>query len=235
MPPPPTQPKLRVLCLHGYRQNASNFSGRIGHMRKGLKGLAEFHFVQAPHPAPSLDAPASAPSGDDTDGDALDAARDDPRSWWRWDGDGAGPAGRPSLVETMSGWKETSLPLLRSTLIDAGPFDGVLGFSQGGCAAAMLLADLPVDARPRFAILAGAFLPKCQQEAAAVHAARLSVPTLFVSGEKDALIPPARSEALAAVWEPGTVEWLRHGGGHSVPTCSGEVKDGFRRFLGRFR
>lgn len=232
MPSPPAPPKLRILALHGYRQNAATFSGRIGHLRKGLKSVADFHFVDAPHPAPSLDA-AVPPAGDDTDGDALGAAREDPRSWWRWDGDAAGPGGRPSLVRTMIGWTETSLPLLRRTLDEQGPFDGFLGFSQGGCATAMLLASLPPAARPRFAIIAGGFLPADAEIAATV--ADINIPTLFICGERDALIPPPRSEALAERWRPECVQFLRHGGGHSVPTCSGEIKAAYRDFLGRFR
>ena len=34
--------KLRVLCLHGYRQNGATFSAKMGSFRKGLKASMEF-------------------------------------------------------------------------------------------------------------------------------------------------------------------------------------------------
>ncbi|MED6216612.1 Rhodanese-like domain-containing protein 6 [Stylosanthes scabra] len=41
--------KLRILCLHGFRQNASSFKGRTSSLAKKLKKIAEFVFVDAPH------------------------------------------------------------------------------------------------------------------------------------------------------------------------------------------
>lgn len=41
--------KLRVLCLHGYTQNGTVFSNRIGSTRKFLKNHCEFIFIDAPY------------------------------------------------------------------------------------------------------------------------------------------------------------------------------------------
>lgn len=41
--------RLRVLCLHGYRQNSDVFSKKLGSLRKILKDYAEFVFIDAPH------------------------------------------------------------------------------------------------------------------------------------------------------------------------------------------
>ena len=46
--------KLRILCLHGFRQNASNFKGRTASLAKKLKNMAEFVFVNAPHELPFI-------------------------------------------------------------------------------------------------------------------------------------------------------------------------------------
>jgi len=46
--------KLKILCLHGFRQNASNLKGRLGSFTKKLKHLAEFVFVEAPHELPFI-------------------------------------------------------------------------------------------------------------------------------------------------------------------------------------
>ncbi|CAI7794265.1 unnamed protein product [Closterium sp. NIES-53] len=41
--------KARILCLHGFRQNASSFSGRTRALQRKLKSVAEFVFIDAPH------------------------------------------------------------------------------------------------------------------------------------------------------------------------------------------
>ena len=41
--------KLRILCLHGFAQSSKQFRGRTCALRKKLKDLAEFSFVDAPH------------------------------------------------------------------------------------------------------------------------------------------------------------------------------------------
>jgi len=40
--------KLRVLCLHGFRQTAGGFFGRTRAFRKALKSEADFEFIDAP-------------------------------------------------------------------------------------------------------------------------------------------------------------------------------------------
>ncbi|KAK6915686.1 Rhodanase, C-terminal [Dillenia turbinata] len=46
--------KLRILCLHGFRQNASGFKGRTASLAKKLKSIAELVFVNAPHELPFI-------------------------------------------------------------------------------------------------------------------------------------------------------------------------------------
>lgn len=40
---------LKVLCLHGKNQNAEMFSKKLGALRKLMKSMVEFHFVNAPY------------------------------------------------------------------------------------------------------------------------------------------------------------------------------------------
>ncbi|EEF49981.1 Protein C9orf97, putative [Ricinus communis] len=46
--------KLRILCLHGFRQNASGFKGRTASLAKKLKNIAELVFIDAPHELPFI-------------------------------------------------------------------------------------------------------------------------------------------------------------------------------------
>ncbi len=46
MPPKPLDKrKLKILCLHGYAQNAEFFRQRTGSIRKNLKLMCHFHFL----------------------------------------------------------------------------------------------------------------------------------------------------------------------------------------------
>jgi len=47
---------LRILCLHGYRQNGNIFREKTGSLRKLLKKhVAEFVYIDAPHLIPIQD------------------------------------------------------------------------------------------------------------------------------------------------------------------------------------
>lgn len=47
---------LRVLCLHGYRQNGTMFREKTGALRKLLKKyIVEFVYIDAPHLIPNDD------------------------------------------------------------------------------------------------------------------------------------------------------------------------------------
>ena len=181
-------------------------------------------FACAPHAAVRPE-----PGGDASDGEL--GAGPDPRTWWTWRDDG--PGMRPSLAAAYGGWGE-SRDVLLAALRTHAPVDGLLGFSQGATAAALLLVELvthPVSGLtpPGFAVLAGGFLPRDPAFAARVVDAR--VPVLFIAGDADATVPPARSEALATALAPTSAAWVRHPGGHCVPTMSGGTKAAVAAFL----
>lgn len=113
--------KVRVLCLHGYRQNGDSFKSKIGSFRKQVNKYAEFVFVEAPHTAPPL---PEAEEGDSKQ-----------KSWWFNKEDGtfkgtnqSGPA---------FGFDE-SLKKVEDVWVNEGPFQGLLGFSQGACFAGII-------------------------------------------------------------------------------------------------
>lgn len=41
--------KLKILALHGYRQNGAVFRGKIGSFRKAVSKYAQLTFISAPH------------------------------------------------------------------------------------------------------------------------------------------------------------------------------------------
>lgn len=146
--------KLKILMLHGYTQSGHTFDMKT----KALKKSLDKHFPPAPKPghltqypgglelvyptAPIRLDPGDIP-GYDVDGDAGDREREAPEAygWWRRKGDG-----EPYTYEGM----ERGLEKVAQVLKDDGPFDGVMGFSQGGAAAGMVASLLEPGRREAF-------------------------------------------------------------------------------------
>eukprot|EP00882_Tetradesmus_deserticola_P004885 GHRQ01005148.1.p1 GENE.GHRQ01005148.1~~GHRQ01005148.1.p1 ORF type:complete len:317 (+),score=116.84 GHRQ01005148.1:352-1302(+) len=222
--------KLKMLCLHGFLQNGNILRMRIGSMRKGLKSRVHFQFHDAPfHAASTLTEQQIKDVGGSTDG----------LTWFQWSD--LGPGKRPSLAVKFSNW-DTTYASLCDALRQQQP-DGLFGFSQGATAAALFLAALQTAQRqgkdldvplPKFCIVCAGFLPRDPEYAALLESAKVDVPTLFVMGASDALIPPARSHALMDTFDQRTADMFEHPGAHMVPTCTGEFKQQMVSFLGRF-
>lgn len=119
--PPAITEKIKVLCLHGYRQNADAFKSKIGSFRKYVNKYAEFVFVDAPHVAPPLQA--------DGEPDPLQ------KSWWFNKDDGTFKGTNKSGPAV--GFDE-SLKRVEEVWVNDGPFQGILGFSQGACFAGII-------------------------------------------------------------------------------------------------
>jgi len=149
------------------------------------------------------------------------------RSWWHWTdttSDGSLQP-RPSKALHYKGLHETTLPFLKEALAEHEP-DGLFAFSQGATAAALLLGALQREmlleggmegegeggvAMPKFAILVGGFYPRDEQVGEGLREGGPTVPTLFVGGETDALVPLERTRELMGCW--AEEEGGREGGG----------------------
>ena len=160
-------------------------------MRKGPKSLAELHYLDAPHAA------TGAFLGD------IDAdARGAPLGWWNTRDDA-----RPAISGAYVGL-EASVDRVKRCVADDGPFDGVLGFSQGATLAALLcLAEPDLF---RFAVCFAGFLPRDATVRAPFDAATAApnpTPTFHCFGDSDASVP------IFFTWRPGRHETsaLRHG------------------------
>jgi predicted esterase len=105
-----------------------------------------------------------------------------------------------------------------------GPFDGIFGFSQGACLAAVMLVLLedrtlePVLFGPefnhpnfKFAILSAGFKPLAQIATQNIWSHKITTPTLFMIGEADTLITPERQQTL--VDQCIDPQIIRHAGG----------------------
>lgn len=145
--------KLKILMLHGYTQSGPLFHAKTRALEKNLEkhfpaapkpghlpsypGGVELHYPTAPIPLSVADIP-----GYDVDGASVDVdEQPEAYAWWRRKGDS-----EPYRYEGL----EQGFERIASVLKESGPFDGVIGFSQGGAAAGMLASLLEPGRREAF-------------------------------------------------------------------------------------
>ncbi|KZC15181.1 Ovarian cancer-associated gene 2 protein like protein, partial [Dufourea novaeangliae] len=104
-----------ILAIHGYAQSDIIFNTKLGSLRKGFKKEVDFLFLRAPHQVPMK-------SNFGVD-EAVEGY-----GWWFNTEDNVFKAIAPS---NLSVGFEDSLTLIEKTFQESGPFDGIIGFSQG--------------------------------------------------------------------------------------------------------
>lgn len=145
--------KLRILMLHGYTQSGPLFHAKTKALEKSLAkafpaapaqghlathpGGISLHYPTAPIKLSYADIPGVNVDGADASADEQPEAY----GWWRRKGDG-----EPFTYEGI----EQGLATIAETMAREGPFDGVIGFSQGGAAAGMVAALLEDGRRAAF-------------------------------------------------------------------------------------
>ncbi|KAK9876346.1 hypothetical protein WA026_012655 [Henosepilachna vigintioctopunctata] len=205
--------KLKILALHGYRQNEQTFRQKTGSFRKVVNKWAEFTYLNAPHKVTNFD-----------NGQSQD---DQQYSWFfnKEDRTFSGiRLGGPAI-----GFEE-SVRLIEENYEKLGPFDGIWGFSQGACFVG-LLCDLQqrglLKTKFNFAILVAGF--KSNSIAHSQYFKKSNnVSSLHVFGIGDQVIPVEMSVALSNCFENPVI--VRHEGGHFVPASSKE-KEAYQNFF----
>jgi predicted esterase len=209
--------KLKVLCLHGYRQNGKIFRERSGGFRKLFKKHIDFTFVTAPHDIP----------------EDLNLARPEEereRGWW---------FSRPGKTyhamdktEICTGYEE-SLQAVKEVFRTEGPFDGVFGFSQGASFGSLLctLRDDPTASITfKFAILVAGFRSQVAPHSA-LYCTPIECPSFHTIGSTDGVIPTQSSEDLLTTFVNAVA--YRHDGGHYIPS-SPQLRTAVLEFLAPF-
>jgi len=140
------------------------------------------------------------------------------RCWWHARERVQGPAASEWAYDGF----EVSLSLVSAVLKEQGPFDCLLGFSQGATLAALSLLAL-WDNAPRAAVVISGFRPRDPSLVARLALPppllpphpRNTVRTLHVVGRRDAVVPAEESLALKDVMLGlGEAHTCEHRGGH---------------------
>ncbi|CAO3684934.1 unnamed protein product [Rhizopus stolonifer] len=153
-----------------------------------------------------------------------------PYGWWYT------PKNKSFEDRYFIGYKE-SVAFIRQTLIEQGPFDGILGFSQGASFAAILTELLEKQSPEfrhhdplKFSILVSGFRPNLQEAPSWLLMKKqgLKTPTLHCIGDSDTWVSPEKSFTLTQLFENPVI--FRHSGGHYLPSTP-TSQEAFARFL----
>ncbi|KAH7277418.1 hypothetical protein KP509_39G049900 [Ceratopteris richardii] len=255
--------KLRILCLHGFRQSASSLKGRLAAFTKKLKGFAEFVFIDAPHEVPLIVTNAKENDYGQSTSRCQTAGKMPGKKFaWLVTPEMTSRTSSAVLVSDtilMSrnergfdkdqykrqtlGWI-SSLRKLEEVFNDQGRFDGVLGFSQGAAVAASLCISSESTLQEkssikfRFAILCSGFIsPASEMQDLMAHVSLpLKCPSLHIyadSGGHDRQIVNTDSMQLKALFDPGTAMVLTHNLGHILPSHRDDMEK-VKQFLSQF-
>ncbi|XP_017877873.2 esterase AGAP003155 [Ceratina calcarata] len=205
--------KLRILALHGYAQSDTIFKTKLGSLRKGFKKEIDFVFLKAPHKV-------SMKSNFGIDEPEAEGAY----GWWFNTEDHIFKATVPS--DLAVGF-EASVALVEKTFQESGPFDGILGFSQGAAFATILcfmqqrdLLSIKFD----FAIIISGFKSLCKPHAT-YYNDKISIPSLHIYGRSDQVIPTEMAEEVSKMFIHKTN--TTHEGGHYIPS----KKECYKEFI----
>lgn len=131
---------------------------------------------------------------------------------------------------------DESLSYLKTKVSEGGPFDGILGFSQGAAMAALLCAQkekLKGEIDFRFAVLCSGFAVNMDD----LEQGSVNCPSLHIYGNdkgSDRQIETRASQRLASLFEDASCVVIEHDFGHITPTRSpyiDQIKDFLLRFL----
>lgn len=202
------QKLLRILMLHGYRQNELLFKDRTGGLRKHLKNYAEFVYCQAPLDVPKLE------SSEKTE-ETQDFEHQKEKGWFLKSCDRERAKQNADFNNTLDH--------LNDIFKLKGPFDGVWGFSQGATIAILcsfLHYNLDLSNRKhinfKFAIIAAtckSFEP--EHDIYYDLNKKFYVPSLHIIGKTDKLVPYEKSIELTEYFVGPKV--YIHELGHFIP------------------
>lgn len=158
---------------------------------------------------------------------------EDPRGWWFSDVQARSFNAQQQCEESLG--LDDSVAVVREAVKAQGPFDGILGFSQGAAFVAMLCSLQEQKLEPefnfRFAVLVAGFRSACKEHNI-FYNVLLQIPSLHVFGLEDRVIPDNMSRDLLPTFQDPVV--LTHPGGHFVPAASAH-RQTYQDFLKKFQ
>ncbi|CAF1148717.1 unnamed protein product [Didymodactylos carnosus] len=199
-----TEQPLKILVLHSFRQNANSLRRTTKKLVKLLKGIATFYFANAPlpyNPTGEIKLELLSAFGD---GNLPETSYQ--RQWWN-----------ASKDNRSYHHLDVSIHYIDQLFKSDGPFDGILGFSQGGALTGILCGLQPFsNISFRFAILISGFPSRADVHEQIMKPNYIqNFPSLHIYGTKDELVDNERTLRLASVFKDAII--VSHSGGHFTP------------------
>lgn len=199
--------------MNRYTQSGNTLRHKTGALRKALGRYVDVVYPTGPV---VLESPDSADLEERRRLDSLgNEASEGSYAWWRADDV------KQEFLEM-----DKTMSMMKDILEKEGPFDGVLGFSQGGGLAGVLTALLERPGNTllntthppfKFAVIFSGFKARFPQYAW-LYEPPIQTPMLHVIGRNDPIVTPDRSSELVAANPTGKV--LEHPGSHFVPSAA---------------
>ncbi len=192
-----TIPFQSLLFLHGFRQNANKVKNRLGKLRSMLKNECHTHitFLNGTHPYQE-------PSKTDSETN-LKNPIESQRVWYN-----------PNSDSSIYNGIEEAYAHVLSHIKSRPVYDGIIGFSQGG-----VLASLIVKRNPelfRYLILISSYTPRCLKYKNIFSTAnKYQYPSLHVYGRNDHMVERERSIEFSRCFEDS--QTAEHSFGHFAP------------------
>jgi predicted esterase len=235
--------KLKILCLHGFRQNASSFKGRTSALAKKLKHIAELVFIDAPHELSFVYQPILA-QGSDIPAPPFVAAKRKfawlivPNSTSNAEQDWkvADAPFDPHQYQKQNEGFEESYAYLENAISQMGSFDGILGFSQGAAmAVSFCRQQQKTFGSPKFRF--GLFCSGYPAPVGNFDNEPIKLPSLHCFGNEeghDRQIGNRASIELASLFAQDCCSIVEHDMGHIIPTRPPYI-DQIKNFLSNFK
>ena len=221
--------RLRVLCLHSFRLSGTNMSTQMSVFSNISSVLADFAELSFCDGGTQL--------REEENSKMPQKLRDlFPPPYFEW----------WNAQETGEGVKyaglDATLAKLEAHIEAHGPFDGYLGFSQGGSVAHLLsllslraAAQHPKLSPPRFGVFISSRMTRhaahAELIAAAVHEP-LPLPSLVIYGGNDHDVPPELTKELMTTLDPQLrTELFLPEGTHRIPKLAEEQAQIVRTFF----
>ncbi|KAH7427310.1 hypothetical protein KP509_10G038500 [Ceratopteris richardii] len=205
--------RLRVLCLHGFRTSAAVLREQLAKWDSPMvNDLLELNFLDAPFPCRGKS---------DVDGKF-------PPPFYEWF--------QYNVAYTEYVGMDECIQYITKYMYEHGPFDGLLGFSQGAVLSAALAGlqqkGLALSEHPslRFVIIISGVMLENPQMKENCYSENIRCPSVHLIGSRDWLKP--RNEQLLQVFQDPVI--IRHGARHTVPKLDDEAIAIFYNFLIKF-
>lgn len=215
----------KILMLHGFVQSDKIFNQKTGGLRKILKKIG--YDLYYPCGTELVDTSLLTDGSKNTkdlaqEFNTVTSTDNKYYGWWM--------RNKGNKTDKTANKFDYTIPqktydYLHDYCQENGPFDGIIGFSQGAGLAGYLATDinkllnLTLEEQPtlKFVILFSGFKLEPKEFQNQFKETNEWVPSLHIQGELDTVVPEERSMKIYDVWGEDKRTLLKHPGSHFIP------------------